>query len=73
MSAFYHGGANAGQHVPPSTWLFVAYCHARTAGLPQCTVPDFCRRYLSLAPLGPKLTTEGVIRTLILPAPEDRN
>jgi hypothetical protein len=73
MTAFYHAGTSAGEHEPPSTWLHLCYCHARAAGLPQCTVRDFFRRHIALASLGPKLTTEVVIRTLILPAPEDRN
>ncbi len=73
MSASYHGGSTAGQPTGHSQWLHMAYCHARASGLPQCRVDDFCRRHLYLAPLGPKLTTEVVLRTLILPAPEDRN
>jgi hypothetical protein len=73
MSASYHGGSTAGQPTGHSTWLYVAYVMARQRDIPYCTKAEFCRRHLSLAPLGPKLTTEVVLRTLILPAPEDRN
>jgi hypothetical protein len=73
MFRFYHDGASAGQHEAPPTCLILAYGHARQAGLPWCSFRDFCRRHLALSPLGPRLTTEVVLRTLILPAPEDRN
>jgi hypothetical protein len=70
MVSFYIDGPSAAQPRDDSEWLFLAYCHARTAGLPAIPVRDFCRRHLHLVPMGPKLTTEAVIRTYILPVEE---
>lgn len=67
MSSSYIDGATDPQPTDDHEWLFLAYCHARTAGLPQIPVREFCRRHVHLVPLGSKLTTEAVIRTYILP------
>jgi hypothetical protein len=67
MSSFYIDGPPAPQPRDDHEWLFLAYCHARAAGLPPIPVRVFCSRHLDLVPLGSKLTTEAVIRTYILP------
>ncbi len=69
MSESYHGEQRHGQryaHHPE--WLLLAYAHARAAGVPCGSVNEFCRRHLSLLPLGNKLTTTAVITTFIRPA-----
>jgi hypothetical protein len=69
MPESYHGEQRHGQryaHHPE--WLLLAYAHARAAGVPCGSVNEFCRRHLSLLPLGNKLTTTAVITTFIRPA-----
>lgn len=68
MSGSYHGEQRHGQryaHQPEQ--LLLAYCHARAAGVPCGSVNDFCRRHLSLLPLGDILTTTAIITTFIWP------
>jgi len=73
MTSFYIDWPTDAQPVENPKWLLIAYCHARTAGLPAMPVRDFCSRHLHLVPLGPRLTTEAVIRTYIMAPPGDRN
>jgi hypothetical protein len=69
MTPFYHGNASPGEPPPllPTEWLELSYCHARALNLPAGKAADYRRRFLPLACLGPHLTTEVVLRSLVFP------